>query len=116
MQMRPDEPDDEDEIPQRILRFEATEDEVIAWYMTGVLERAGGNQCEAQRVLAIDRSTIRRRIEKFGLRRSSKSSRSDRSTRSGHGTSPRRALQPREPRHNRQPRQRREPRQPREPR
>lgn len=56
-------------VPQRILDFEATEDEVIAWYMRGVLERAGGNQCEAQRVLAIDRSTIRRRIEKLGLRR-----------------------------------------------
>jgi len=73
-------PDDDDEIPKRILDFEATEDEVIAWYMRGVLERAGGNQCEAQRVLAIDRSTIRRRIEKFGLRRSSKSNRT-RSTR-----------------------------------
>ena len=68
--MRPD--DDDEEIPKRILDFEATEDEVIAWYMRGVLERAGGNQCEAQRVLAIDRSTIRRRIEKFGLRRSSR--------------------------------------------
>ena len=67
--MRPD--DEDEEIPQRILDFEATEDEVIAWYMRGVLQRAGGNQCEAQRVLAIDRSTIRRRIEKLGLRRSS---------------------------------------------
>ena len=73
IQVRPD--DEDEEIPQRILDFEATEDEVIAWYMRGVLERAGGNQCEAQRVLAIDRSTIRRRIEKFGLRRSSRSNR-----------------------------------------
>ncbi len=56
-----------DDVPKRILEFEATEDEVIAWYMRGVLERADGNQCQAQRVLAIDRSTIRRRIEKFGL-------------------------------------------------
>lgn len=77
--MRPDDDDDNDSddlgIPKRILEFEATEDEVIAWYMRGVLERAGGNQCEAQRVLEIDRSTIRRRIEKFGLRRSSASNR-----------------------------------------
>jgi DNA-binding protein Fis len=58
-----------DDVPKRILEFEATEDEVIAWYMRGVLDRTRGNQCEAQRVLAIDRSTIRRRIEKFGLRR-----------------------------------------------
>jgi DNA-binding NtrC family response regulator len=59
----------EADVPARILSFEATEDEVIAWYMRGVLDRARGNQCEAQRVLAIDRSTIRRRIEKLGLRR-----------------------------------------------
>ena len=58
-----------EDIPKRILEFEATEDEVIAWYMRGVLDRACGNQCAAQRVLAIDRSTIRRRIEKLGLRR-----------------------------------------------
>jgi DNA-binding protein Fis len=58
-----------EEVPKRILEFEATEEEVIAWYMRGVLDRARGNQCAAQRVLAIDRSTIRRRIEKFGLRR-----------------------------------------------
>jgi DNA-binding protein Fis len=57
-----------DEVPKRILEFEATEEEVIAWYMGGVLERASGNQCQAQRVLAIDRSTIRRRIEKLGIR------------------------------------------------
>jgi transcriptional regulator of acetoin/glycerol metabolism len=56
-----------DEVPKRILEFEATEEEVIAWYMRGVLERAAGNQCQAQRVLAIDRSTIRRRIEKLGI-------------------------------------------------
>jgi DNA-binding protein Fis len=62
-----------DDVPERILAFEATEDEVIAWYMRGVLERTHGNQCEAQRVLHIDRSTIRRRIEKFGLRRRPKS-------------------------------------------
>jgi DNA-binding protein Fis len=61
-----------DDVPERILAFEATEDEVIAWYMRGVLERAHGNQCEAQRVLHIDRSTIRRRIEKLGLRRRTK--------------------------------------------
>ena len=65
MQMR----NDEEDVPARILAFEATEDEVITWYMRGVLDRARGNQCEAQRVLAIDRSTIRRRIEKLGLRR-----------------------------------------------
>jgi len=65
MQVRND-----DDVPKRILEFEATEDEVVAWYMRGVLDRARGNQCEAQRVLAIDRSTIRRRIEKLGLRRS----------------------------------------------
>ena len=74
-------PDDDDEIPKRILDFEATEDEVIAWYMRAVLERAGGNQCEAQRVLAIDRSTIRRRIEKFGLRRGGRQRRRATSTR-----------------------------------
>lgn len=59
-----------DEIPKRILDFEATEEEVLAWYMRGVLERAAGNQCQAQRVLEIDRSTIRRRIEKLGIRTS----------------------------------------------
>ena len=83
--MRPD--DDDDEIPKRILAFEATEDEVIAWYMRGVLERAGGNQCEAQRVLAIDRSTIRRRIEKLGLRRPSPSNNRTRANGQGQGRS-----------------------------
>ena len=55
----------------RIRSFEATEDEVIAWYMRGVLDRARGNQCEAQRVRALDRSIIRRRFEKLGLPRRS---------------------------------------------
>ena len=58
-------------IPARIRSFEATEDEVIAWYMRGVLDRARGNQCEAQRVRALDRSIIRRRFEKLGLPRRS---------------------------------------------
>lgn len=58
-------------ISARIRSFEATEDEVIAWYMRGVLDRARGNQCEAQRVHALDRSIIRRRFEKLGLPRRS---------------------------------------------
>lgn len=58
-------------IPARIRSFEATEDEVIAWYMRGVLDRARGNQCEAQRVRALDRSIMRRRFEKLGLPRRS---------------------------------------------
>lgn len=54
------------------LRLAATEDEVIAWYMRGVLDRARGDQCEAQRVRALDRSSIiRRRFEKLGLPRRS---------------------------------------------
>lgn len=39
--------------------------------MRGVLDRARGNQCEAQRVRALDRSIIRRRFEKLGLPRRS---------------------------------------------
>ena len=54
-------------IPARILEFAATEEELVAWYLRGVLARTGGNQSAAQRVLAIDRGTVRRRMEKFGL-------------------------------------------------
>ncbi len=40
--------------------------------MRGVLDRARGDQCEAQRVRALDRSSIiRRRFEKLGLPRRS---------------------------------------------
>ena len=49
----------------RILRFEATEEELLAWYLRGVLARTGGNQSEAERVLAIARTTIRRRLAKL---------------------------------------------------
>jgi DNA-binding protein Fis len=58
---------DKDRLKDRILKFEATEEEVVAWYLRGVLEKTGGNQSEARRVLAIDRSTVRRRMEKLGL-------------------------------------------------
>ncbi len=54
-------------VQDRVLEFEATEEEMLAWYLQGVLERTGGNQTEAQRVLAIDRTTVRRRMAKLGL-------------------------------------------------
>ena len=44
---------------------------MLAWYLRGVLERNGGNESEAQRVLAIDRATVRRRMAKLGLLRTS---------------------------------------------
>jgi DNA-binding protein Fis len=61
--------DDETTIETRIFAFEATEEEMLAWYLRGVLERTGGNQSEAQRVLAIHRATVRRRMAKLGLLR-----------------------------------------------
>ena len=44
---------------------------MLGWYLRGVLEKTGGNQSEAQRVLAIDRATVRRRMAKLGLLRPS---------------------------------------------
>jgi DNA-binding protein Fis len=58
-------------VETRVFAFEATEEEMLAWYLRGVLERTGGNQSEAQRVLAIDRATVRRRMAKLGLLRTS---------------------------------------------
>lgn len=55
------------DVPPHILNCEASEEEVVEWYMRRVLEKAGGNQSQAQRILDIDRSTIRRRMEKLGL-------------------------------------------------
>ena len=55
------------DIPKRILDFEATEEELIAWYLRGVLEKTRGNQSEAQRVLEIARTTVRRRMAKLGI-------------------------------------------------
>jgi len=60
---------DERTLESRVFAFEATEDEMLAWYLRGVLEKTGGNQSEAQRVLAIDRATVRRRMAKLGLLR-----------------------------------------------
>jgi DNA-binding protein Fis len=51
----------------RVFNFEATEEEMLGWYLQGVLERTGGNQSETQRVLEIDRATVRRRMAKLGL-------------------------------------------------
>jgi hypothetical protein len=54
-------------VPKRILNFEASEEELIDWYMRGVLEKTRGNQSEAQRVLEIARTTVRRRMAKLGI-------------------------------------------------
>lgn len=56
-------------VETRVFNFEATEEEMLGWYLRGVLQRTGGNQSEAQRVLAIHRATVRRRMAKLGLLR-----------------------------------------------
>jgi DNA-binding NtrC family response regulator len=53
-------------VPDRILGCEATEKEVVNWYMKRVLEKVDGSLTETHRILDIDRSTIRRRLEKLG--------------------------------------------------
>jgi DNA-binding NtrC family response regulator len=55
------------DVPKRIVNFEATEEELIDWYMRGVLERTHGNQSEAQRILEIARTTVRRRMAQLGI-------------------------------------------------
>jgi DNA-binding NtrC family response regulator len=54
-------------VPQRILDCTATDEEVGAWYLKRVLKHTKGNQSEAERILGIDRGTIRRRAAKLGL-------------------------------------------------
>lgn len=55
------------DVPERILRCAAPESEVIEWYMRRVIERTSGNLSEAQRILGVDRSTIRRRLERIAI-------------------------------------------------
>ena len=51
------------EIPEAGLSLEAVERAVLV----AALEKAGGNQSEAARLLGISRDTLRYRIGKFGL-------------------------------------------------
>jgi len=51
-------------VPDAILKCGATAVEVADWYMNRVLESVGGNQSRAEKVLCIDRGTIRRRLVK----------------------------------------------------
>lgn len=52
------------QVPERILQGVATEEEVVEWYMRLILDKTKGNLSETHRILNIDRSTIRRRLEK----------------------------------------------------
>ncbi len=50
-------------IPAAIQAFKAPLDTVITWYTRGVVARNEGNLSQAARVLDVDRSTVKRRLE-----------------------------------------------------
>ena len=50
------------EVPERVLACEATEDEVVHWYLERVVASVGNNLSRAEKVLGVDRGTIRRRL------------------------------------------------------
>ncbi len=63
----PGEGGEEEGALKELARQEASLDEVEREYISRVLERTGGNQSEAARVLGIHRSTLRRKIDEYGL-------------------------------------------------
>jgi two-component system response regulator HydG len=51
-------------VPDAILKCTATADEAKRWYIQRVVERFGGNASRAEKVLGIDRGTVRRALRK----------------------------------------------------
>ena len=52
------------DVPPRILNSEATEAEVLKWYLARVLEKTDGNAQRAAEILKVDRGTLSRRKKK----------------------------------------------------
>lgn len=62
------------DIPPRILNSQATEAEVLSWYLLRVFEKTNRKVSPTADTLAIDRGTVRRRLEGLGVNVAKKNS------------------------------------------